>query len=125
MSANASTIKQFEERIAENNTIILDLEEQLQDVLPEETLSATMDAFYAVRYALDLELILALRNTAGYLLAAEITDTDRIKEVLISAIGDSMKRIKKYRTRELEDQLLENARSSKSKIILIKDLDIS
>ena len=120
MSADPITVKQFKERSAENNAIIADLEEQLIDVLPEDVIAPTMDAFYAIRYALDLELILALRNSAGYLLASRVTDENRIKQILVGAIGDSITNIQRYRTDELDTLLLARAKSSKSKIVLLK-----
>jgi len=121
MSADASTIRRFEERNEENNALIQELEDQLVGILPEGVIAPAMAVFYAVRYALDLELILALRNSAGYLMAAKVVNENRIKQILLAAIGDSIENIQKYRTEDLDTVLLERAKNSKSKIVLLKE----
>ena len=122
MRADLFIVKQFEGRSAEYNATPADLEEQLIEILPEDVLDPAMDDFYVIRYALDLELILALRNTDGYLFALRLTDENQKIQIFGDAIGASFQNIHGDRTDALDILLLERAKRSKSKVVLLKEV---
>jgi len=111
----------FEERILENNNLLLDLFDQMKKYLPEETMSVIVNTFYAARYAVDTELISALRNAMGYLYASGVNDQTRITHFLVTAIIDSMNNILNCEKCTLDIVLLEKARHSKDSVVVPKE----
>lgn len=113
MTDTAKQIALFEDRIQENNAILVDLVDHMKKYLPEETMTTTVESLFVVRYAMDMELILALRNSLGYLYAGKVNNERRIVQLLLGALNDSMTRIMDYDRYTIEMALIEKAKRSK------------
>lgn len=109
-----STAAMFsQDKFEENSALVSDLENQIRISMESETAETIINTFHTLRYTLDLELVVALRNSAGYLQAAGVIEEERINEVLINAIKDTLSAFQRSNKSNLVEIITERAKKTK------------
>lgn len=111
------------DKFEENQALIPDFEQQIRTSMEAVVAENIITTFHVLRNMLDLELVVALRNSIGYLQSAGVVDAKRINEVLLNAIKDTLTVFQRGRKANIVETITARAEKSKAMLAVIQPIE--
>ena len=111
------------DKFEENRALIPDLEQQIRTSMEAVVSENIITTFHVLRNMLDLELVVALRNSVGYLHSAGVVDAKRINAVLLNAIKDMFTKFRRGRKANIVETITARAEKSKAMPTVIQPIE--
>lgn len=111
------------DKFEENSALITDLEKQIRTSMECVVAENIINTFHVLRNMLNLELVVSLRNSIGYLQSAGVVDSKRINEVLLNAIKDMFTMFRRGRKANIVETITARAEKSKAMLTVIQPIE--
>jgi hypothetical protein len=111
------------DKFEENRALIPDFEQQIRTSMEAVVAENIITTFHVLRNMLDLELVVALRNSIGYLQSAGVVDAKRINEVLLNANKDTLTVFQRGRKANIVETITARAEKSKAMLAVIQPIE--
>lgn len=111
------------DKFEENSALISDLEQQIRTSMEAVVAENLINTLHVFRNMLDLELVVVIRHSVGYLQSAGVVDAKRINEVLLNAIKDTLTVFQRGRKANIVETITARAEKSKAMLAVIQPIE--
>jgi len=111
------------DKFEENRALIPDFEQQIRTSMEAVVAENIITTFHVLRNMLDLELVVVIRHSVGYLQSAGVVDAKRINEVLLNSIKDTLTVFQRGNKANIVETITARAEKSKAMLAVIQPIE--